>query len=342
MGSRKRAILVLGMHRSGTSALTRVVNLMGADLPKRLLAAGHDNQRGYWEPAELVAIHERLLAAAGRAWDATLPIPEAFWRSPAAEAFAKEILATLRSAFAASALFVVKDPRLCRLLPLWRSVLERLPADPAFVLCIRNPLEVADSLQVRNGFTRGRSVLLWLRHVLEAEAGSRGHPRTVVSYESLVGDWRSVVGRMRRDLPFLGEVSPEAGAAVAAFLDRSLRHEEQSIEDLRSCRDLVDGVLEAYEALAAAERGQDDHLAATLDRVARELAKADRSHGPVVEELEDRLRQASAVTETVRGQWAAAAAEAHRLRGAAKEKRRRATASARKRSPRARSLRHGS
>jgi hypothetical protein len=48
-----QALLVFGMHRSGTSALTRVLNLRGAALSRQMVAPKSDNPRGYWEPAGL-------------------------------------------------------------------------------------------------------------------------------------------------------------------------------------------------------------------------------------------------------------------------------------------------
>src|SRR5262245_43006838 len=111
----RRAIVVLGMHRSGTSALTRVLSLLGADLPSRLLEPRPDAIRGYWESADLVAIHDRLLAAAGTTWDGVLPIAESWWHSDAAHGFRREILEVLHHDFVRSSFFVIKDPRICRL-----------------------------------------------------------------------------------------------------------------------------------------------------------------------------------------------------------------------------------
>src|SRR5581483_5443085 len=92
----------------------------------------------------------------------------------------------LRSEYGDSTLFVVKDPRLCRLIPLWLAALERYGARPSFVITTRNPLEVAGSLRARNGFSATKSYLLWLRHLLDAERDSRGFPRVFTSYEQLL------------------------------------------------------------------------------------------------------------------------------------------------------------
>src|SRR6185312_12242151 len=79
-----RAILVLGMHRSGTSAVTRVLNLLGADLGSRLVAPAADNPAGFWEHADAVKINDDLLQALGRTWYDMRDMPANWLESDAA------------------------------------------------------------------------------------------------------------------------------------------------------------------------------------------------------------------------------------------------------------------
>src|SRR3546814_15012580 len=69
-------ILILGMHRSGTSALTRVLNLLGVALGERLMPAGKGNESGHWESLAVYEAHEQLLTALGRRWDDFREMPE--------------------------------------------------------------------------------------------------------------------------------------------------------------------------------------------------------------------------------------------------------------------------
>ena len=177
-----RAIMVLGMHRSGTSALTRIFNLLGADLPKNLMPAHESNPTGHWESNDLVVIHERLLESAGSNWHDWRKFNPEWLTSPPARQFAQEVLAVLRKDFAASPLFAIKDPRICRFWPFWRDVLQEFGATPLVAMPVRNPLEIAASLKRRDGFLATNSLLLWLRHVLDAENDTRGLPRAIVSY----------------------------------------------------------------------------------------------------------------------------------------------------------------
>ena len=148
---RRAAILVAGMHRSGTSAVTRVVSLLGARLPEALMpAVPGNNERGFWESSELHRLHERILQAAGSSWDDFSAFPESWLGSHQAIGFRAALAGFLRDNFEAAPLFVIKDPRMSRFLPLWLGVLEDFGAAPKIIIPIRNPLEVAKSLAARD------------------------------------------------------------------------------------------------------------------------------------------------------------------------------------------------
>jgi GT2 family glycosyltransferase len=283
----RRALIVLGMHRSGTSALTRVLNLVGADLPGRLLEPRPDNELGYWESAELMETHDRLLASAGSSWQDFSAFPASWFKSDLARGYRQEVLTVLRREFGSSPLFVVKDPRICRLVPFWLEALRELGADPLFILCFRNPLEVADSLKVRNGFHPARGLLLWLRHVVDAEIWSRDHPRSFLSYESLLRDWRSSISRVGRELGVhWPRLSHATDVAVEAFLHRDRRHSVLSARSVRERRDVVEWVRVAYNGLLEAERRNDSRLRRNVNRIAKQMTRADLAFGPVLAEAQ--------------------------------------------------------
>lgn len=292
----KHAILVAGMHRSGTSALTRVLNLLGAALPSKLLdpVAGV-NDAGFWEPAEIAEAHDAFLIAQGSRWDDVSPLPADAFTGAAAETCRAAVLDVLRRDLAEAPLFVVKDPRVCRLLPLWLgtdSILDAFAADPLTVLTLRNPLEVAASLERRDGFPVQKSLLLWLRHILDAERDSRGRPRTVVSYDALLDDWRPAMRRLHDDLG-LAWTEPDAAAAAAVteFLSGDHRHHAMDASALRAHPAMLDWVVTVHETLAAAGRGEPLETA-RLDAVRADLDAADRGFGPVIRWAEDGWRQA--------------------------------------------------
>ena len=119
----RTALIVLGMHRSGTSLLTRVLSLMGADLPETLIGPSPNNPTGYWESRALRDFNDRLLELTGSRWDDWRALPEGWERSPNVAEFAEEAAGLLDSEFGSSRFLVLKDPRVSRLMPFWATVL---------------------------------------------------------------------------------------------------------------------------------------------------------------------------------------------------------------------------
>jgi hypothetical protein len=221
-----RAILILGMHRSGTSALTRVVNLLGAELGSRLMpAAARNNENGFWENQDAVDINECLLADLGRNWHDVREMPAGWMDSEAALRARASIRQLYASEFVDKALWALKDPRLCRLAPLWLDVLGELGVAVSIVFVLRSPDEVAASLQARDGWARGLSRLLWLQHMREAELASRDYPRCVVNFDELIEGWEAVTTRIARELTLAWPVDPASVAQrIAEFVDPGARH----------------------------------------------------------------------------------------------------------------------
>jgi hypothetical protein len=205
--------------------MTRVLNLLGAALPRELKAAADDNVAGFWEGRRIVDLHAGLLASLGTGWDDPAALPEDWLERATTAACEDALLEVLRDDFAEAPLFAVKDPRVSRLAPLWLRLLDRFGAEPSFVLLLRHPDEVARSLADRNGYGRQRSLLLWLVHLLEAERDSRGLPRAFVSYERLLDEPRAVVDAVGERLALRWPSPPEAHRGeLESFLSHAHRH----------------------------------------------------------------------------------------------------------------------
>jgi hypothetical protein len=170
-----RVVCVSGMHRSGTSIVARLVQILGVSLGSldELLEAGPDNTAGYWEHAAIKELDDEVLAALGGSWD-QLPVLEPGWAdSSTLDPFRTRARAILGATFGDVHHGIVgfKDPRLSILLPFWRTVAD---IDTSIVL-VRDPDEVSRSLAKRNGFTEPHSSLLWLRYLLAAITNDPGH-----------------------------------------------------------------------------------------------------------------------------------------------------------------------
>jgi hypothetical protein len=268
--------MVLGMHRSGTSALTRVLALLGADLPKNLMGAYPANPTGHWESNDLVTIHDQLLSSAGSRWDDWRIFNPEWFDSPAAWPFKQQILDVLRKDFAGSQLFVVKDPRICRFWPLWRDALAEFGAKPLIIMPVRNPLEVAASLKRRDGFNPSKSHLLWLRHVLDAEYATRAMPRAITSYQSLVEDWQDVIAGLTSQLRLSWpRRSATVDIEIEQFLSAEFKHHVVTPERLAGKPEVVDWVREAYATLThMTGEGENPTGMAQLDRIRTSFDKA--------------------------------------------------------------------
>jgi GT2 family glycosyltransferase len=275
----RTAIFVLGMHRSGTSALTRVLGLMGAALPAGLYPAGPGNPTGHWEPASAIALNDRALEQAGTSVNDISAPDDAWFQTAEAQAFIAPMADVLAREFGDASLLVFKDPRTTLLLPLWRAAASHLGIVSVCVIVARNPLEVAQSLaQRQEALAPGqvwpleRSALLWLRYNLAAERYSRDLPRAFCTYSELLEDWRQVVGRLGDSLRLSFPVSfADAAPHVTAFVSQNLRS-HRIAEDL-SARPAPwrNWIAPIYAELKhAVQSGDVEH--APFDAVANELA----------------------------------------------------------------------
>lgn len=228
-----RALLVAGMHRSGTSSVTRVFNLLGVSLSEALLPPSLGNELGHWESARAVDLHEDMLRSAGVSWDSVLGVDESWFGTPQAAEFVSATAEFVKSDFENATVFAVKDPRLALFIPTWRRALGELGVEPLFVLPFRHPFEVARSLSNRQAhFERPgmwpmrRGALLWLRYVLTAERATRGLPRSFVAFDSLLTDWEGQVDRISRQIGISWPKPKDlARAEIDEFLDRERKHE---------------------------------------------------------------------------------------------------------------------
>ncbi|MDE4063068.1 hypothetical protein, partial [Phaeobacter gallaeciensis] len=247
----RTALIVLGMHRSGTSALAGVLNLLGCDEPNTLMVPNENNTKGYFESSELYQLHTQLFASAATRWDDWLPMPEGWFTGPRAAEFHDRAIETVYDEFGKSRLFLVKDPRICRLVPFWEGVLREIDALPRYVLTIRNPLEVAASLHKRDRLSIGQGLLIWLRHVIDAEHDTRGRPRCFTSYAQLMTNWASVADKIQTELDLrLPRFSLGVAGEVDTFLEDTLHHHHEQSEKVLQNPMLSTWIRDTYEILS--------------------------------------------------------------------------------------------
>ncbi len=309
----KTLILVTGMHRSGTSVLTRVLNLLGAEVGEDLLQAQSEiNAKGFWEHRELVAINEALLTALGRKWYDFHPLPDNWWTSKPVRELQVRAREFVSGTFPAANLAVLKDPRLCLTLPFWQEVAQSLDWRPLVVLALRAPWEVSASLCRRDPLDPVSADLLWLRYSADSERNSRKLLRAGLDYEALLDDWRQVVTHLGGTLDVAWPVAPdEAAARIDAEIDPGLRHQRSSFrEEAMSVANLaaqayhllkqepmdtgrLDDLWGEYESLLSSCGAMGfglNHCNRRLFRVNNELQTLGEDHGKALETIADKDR----------------------------------------------------
>lgn len=206
---RGHAVVVLGMHRGGTSAMAAALEAGGIDFGTEQLPPQADNPGGYHEALSLLEIDEALLAARGGRWDAPgLDLDPAALAGLAPYCPAARM--ALTRAVARTGLWGLKEPRMARLLPFWKPLLEAAAARVMAVVVVRHPEAVAASLARRDGMEREQALALWLEHMLAIERDTADLARVVVVYEDLVRDPGATLAAL--DLPGLDR--ERAAAAV--------------------------------------------------------------------------------------------------------------------------------
>ena len=321
----RTALVVLGMHRSGTSALAGLMGHMGCDLPKDLMAPTEMNPKGFFESNRITNLNDEILASAGQTWFSFPGFPEDWLASPKADEFLLRALEDIKAEFGQSHLFVMKDPRICRLVPFWQRVLAQAECRPLYICTHRHPSDVAASLHSRYHHEPSYAALLWLRHVLDAEANTRGQKRVFTSYDRLLTDWTSVVDTIGTGLKLKWPRSiTTAAPAIEAFLSTELRHFHRPPQKMQHDIILPEWVSKTYAILENwAETGENPADHDTLDQIRTGLNQAESSFSSIVSrghELRQEthgLRTRLEALEQVEEQ-----AEAHRIHHATEQKNR--------------------
>lgn len=265
-------VAVVGMHRSGTSMVAQMLGAAGLHLglAEELLPASADNPDGYWEHAGFHRLNESVLAELGGGWDLPPLVPERWRDRPEVEQYAADAQ-RLIGGFKGKEPWGWKDPRTCLTFGLWRELIPDLKA----VICVRNPLEVALSLNRRGMFSYTTGLELWRTYNERILATTTVEHRIITNYDAF---FTRPKAELRRILSFL-EITPPTGALnVATAVPRQpLRHTRFDFEQLREAQ-VADDIVELYSWLTGqasrkkAARAEPSRPARTSARVVDERA----------------------------------------------------------------------
>jgi Sulfotransferase family len=231
---RRPIVLVVGMHRSGTSLCSHILSALGVDMADKIAGPGNasvtaDNPRGHWERWEIVAFHDRILGLFnrdywGRFHDFALPV--AWWADPRVAQIRREIVAFLEKRMG-DGYFGLKDPRMVRLMPVWHQIFNELKLAPKVVLCLRNPAQVARSLHARDGVDPKIGEYRWLIHLVDFFRYAHSFDFCTVEYEEWFSDPSANFEKLQKFVDLQWQQSESDLALVlSGIIDPAARHDD--------------------------------------------------------------------------------------------------------------------
>jgi GT2 family glycosyltransferase len=246
--SHKSLVLILGMHRSGTSLVAKAAQVAGVDLGDHLMAPASDNPKGFFEDTDVFDFNQRLLNEIDIRWDIPTLLLENSWESSQYAKWVEEAAYFLENRTQQQLLFAIKDPRLCLTAPIWLKAAENVGLTTLFVAVIRNPLDVARSLEVRNKFSINKGLSLWLsyNYLLLELLLERDERRLFIEYQNVLSSPRQEIARLHEFIHEYDVLSSgkecHVEKFVTEFLDLSLSHSASDTDDLKkSVADMAEG-----------------------------------------------------------------------------------------------------
>ena len=236
-------IYVLGMHRSGTSAVAGTMTLFGLAPVDNddLLPPDIHNQKGYFESSALMQINDKILAIMHGTWSKPPTLPRGWQYTSGLEELFPSLNHLMHSLTAEHAVSMWKDPRLCLTLPAWRGALEGYRQ--AAILVYRHPIEVAYSLRTRDKFHPAYGLALWERYIRTSLANLEEMSVLIVRYDEVLDNpalWCDALTQFlaAANIPI---TTPTPYEAVIQFLDKDL-HRERAENHIESCTSMDNSI----------------------------------------------------------------------------------------------------
>jgi len=258
--TRQKLIVVLGMHRSGTSVLSRGLRVFDAEVGNSLIPGEKDsNVKGHWEDADINRINEQVLARLDTAWHRLGYPDESHQLAHDFDDIREEAKTLLRSKIQSLSLYGLKDPRLSILLPFWQPIFNELDLDDRYLIALRNPLDVAKSLEKRDAIPTIKSLLMWAKYTVCALNFTRGKQRTLVRYDSLLESPEAEIKRIAKTLNLDVIIDPkELIDYTAEFLSKDMRHSKSDETALNQSSDIPHYIKQIYKYLLDTSKSQID------------------------------------------------------------------------------------
>ena len=289
-------VLVLGMHRSGTSLCSHILSVLGVDMTDDVAAPGttslgKDNPRGHWERHEIVEFHARVLRIFNRDYYTPfhdLPLPVAWWADPRVGEIRRDILEFLEKRMG-EGLFGFKDPRTLRMMPIWQQIIKELRLAPKIVFCLRNPAQVARSLTARDGLEANVAEYRWFSYIMDFFRYTQNRDFCTVQYESWFDSPSTNLGKLLNFLDLRWDQTDwDLDSATFGIVDRELRHDDPH------CREARHPLVRSVYKLAL-RAGHDPASRTQIQSIAAQFISFQQFHGPLYRAFENAVTRAAAL-----------------------------------------------
>ncbi|MEI6433975.1 MAG: hypothetical protein WCP32_03955 [Bacteroidota bacterium] len=250
----RKALVVIGMHRSGTSTTSGIFSMLGFNLGTSVIPPLEDNPKGFFENIPLILLNNRLLESLGSSWHETFLIRKEWWMGNPLMDFKNELVSIIEQQFFESDHLLIKDPRLSILLPFYLDVFKMLNIQPYFIICVRNPAEVAASLKRRNHFPTEKSFLLWMDYMLKAEFHTRTYSRSFIVFNELIQDPFSLLRNVLHSFHFEIQMSPILKTQILEFVEKDLKH--HNFSGMPTEHSFISEITDLYRELTKGKDGK--------------------------------------------------------------------------------------
>jgi glycosyltransferase involved in cell wall biosynthesis len=284
-------IVVLGMHRSGTSAITRGLEVLGVELGDNLMSPmANNNSKGFFEDLDVVDLNTSLLNHLGLDWHYASPVTDSQVDDLIASGYLLKAADLMRRKIACKRPYGIKDPRLAKLIPFWKKVFKHCEINVGYIIVVRNPISVTKSLNKRDGLTSEKGYMLWLDHVLTPLLNTENTNRIAVDFDLFIENPAKQLGRISKtfDLSVNSEAMSEY---VRKFLDQELRHYINQPQDLAKDPQIPQMVRDLY-AMLRTDASMDQPFTLSYDQINYFTSVHTHLHAPFV--YIDQLNQAVA------------------------------------------------
>ena len=269
-------IIVAGVHRSGTSLLTGVLSFLGAQPPSNIVAAGKYNLKGFWEPLEILRLNESIFDELQTNWEDWRQIDFNLWSVERRAYYKDQIKRLIAEEYPDAMFFVLKEPRLTRLIPLYHEALTEMGIDVVYALSLRAPDDVVGSIRTANPLkSKNGAYLLWLRYIFEAEFDTRAHRRVIVPFSNLLSDWKSTCWDLADQLAIPLNLNDESAIdKLNSFISDDLVHHKSVVTGNPDSAGPIQWARDVYELLLATTLNQSSQIDwHVLDKIRSEFER---------------------------------------------------------------------